>query len=159
MSPLSDRRRARELALQACYAHELSENEPDAIVADVILSQEELAPVLKFAEDLFRQTVAHRDEYDHLIKQKAVNWEFSRIAILDKLILRMAICEFLYFEDIPPKVSIDEAIEIAKKFSTEKSGRFVNGILDAALIDLRKAGQIRKKGRGLSDGPKREVPR
>ncbi|KAA0229461.1 hypothetical protein KJ068_13885 [bacterium] len=54
---------------------------------------------------------------------------------------------------------IRAAIEIAKKFSTEKSGRFVNGILDAALIDLRKAGQIRKKGRGLSDGPKRDVPR
>ncbi|MDZ7268529.1 MAG: transcription antitermination factor NusB [candidate division KSB1 bacterium] len=159
MSPLSDRRRARELTLQACYAHELSENEPATIVADVILSKTEAAPVLTFAEDLFRRTVEHKDEFDQLIKEKAVNWEFNRIAILDKLILRMAICEFLYFEDIPPKVSIDEAIEIAKKFSTEKSGRFVNGILDAVLIDLRKAGRLRKKGRGLNDGPKRDHSR
>jgi N utilization substance protein B len=71
---------------------------------------------------------------------------------LDKLILRLALCEFLHFPDIPPKVTIDEAIEIAKKYSTEKSGRFVNGILDAVLIDLRKEGRLHKKGRGLSEG-------
>jgi N utilization substance protein B len=91
-----------------------------------------------------------------MIKRKAVNWEFSRIAVMDKLILRMALCEFLCFEDIPPKVSIDEAIEIAKKYSTEKSGRFVNGILDAVLNDLRAEGRLRKRGRGLSDGNREE---
>jgi N utilization substance protein B len=101
---------------------------------------------------LFRRTVADISHFDMMIRRKAVNWEFNRIAIMDKLILRMALCEFLYFPDIPPKVTIDEAIEVAKKFSTEKSGRFVNGILDAVLIDLRKEGRLQKRGRGLSEG-------
>ncbi len=65
--------------------------------------------------------------------EKSKNWDFERIAIIDRLIIRMAICEFLFFDDIPPKVSISEAIEIAKKFSTDDSSAFVNGILDAIL--------------------------
>jgi len=152
MSQGSGRRRARELALQACYAHELSGNPPEQIVDDVILSKEEAGTVLEFAAELFRRTVAEISHFDMMIRRKAVNWEFNRIAIMDKLILRMALCEFLCFPDIPPKVTIDEAIEIAKKFSTEKSGRFVNGILDAVLIDLRQEGRLQKKGRGLSEG-------
>lgn len=155
MSAVSERRRARELALQACYAFELSANRPEFTLEDVILSRDENKPILEFAQELFLRTVEHGKEFDALIREKAVNWEFSRIAVLDKLILRVAICEFLYFDDIPPKVSIDEAIEIAKKFSTEKSGRFVNGILDAILISLREAGRLRKSGRGLSDGQER----
>ena len=155
MSAVSERRRARELALQACYAIEMSANRPEFTLEDVILSRDESKPILEFAKELFLRTVEHGKELDGLIKEKAVNWEFSRIAVLDKLILRVAICEFLYFHDIPPKVSIDEAIEIAKKYSTEKSGRFVNGILDAILISLREAGRLQKSGRGLSDGKER----
>ncbi len=158
MSQGSGRRRARELALQACYAHELSGNPPEQIVGDVINAQtEETGAVLEFAAALFRRTVAENSFFDMLIRRKAVNWEFNRIAIMDKLILRMALSEFLHFPDIPPKVTIDEAIEIAKKFSTEKSGRFVNGILDAVLIDLRKEGRLQKKGRGLSEGNEDEA--
>ncbi|NUO83185.1 transcription antitermination factor NusB [candidate division KSB1 bacterium] len=156
MSPLSDRRRARELALQACYAYELSGNAPDAIIAQVIRRHPEAEHIHGFAEELFKRTIASTKHFDELIKQKAVNWEFTRIAIMDKLILRLAICEFLDFDDIPPKVSIDEAIEIAKKFSTEKSGRFVNGILDAILADFKLTGKLRKQGRGLSEGRREE---
>jgi N utilization substance protein B len=152
MSQGSGRRRARELALQACYAHELSGNPPEQIVGDVINTTDEAGAVLEFASALFRRTVTEISFFDMMIRRKAVNWEFNRIAIMDKLILRLALCEFLHFPDIPPKVTIDEAIEIAKKFSTEKSGRFVNGILDAVLIDLRKEGRLQKKGRGLSEG-------
>jgi len=141
--------------LQAVYAWEMSGNRPEMILEDVILSKMEPLAVIRFAEALFRRTVENASEFDDLIKKKAANWDFSRIAILDKLILRMAICEFLYFDDIPPKVSIDEAIEIAKKFSTEKSGGFVNGILDAVLSDLKKTGRLHKRGRGLSDKPPR----
>lgn len=155
MSPVSDRRRARELALQACYAYELSGNTPESIVTQVIRRDPEAVQVHSFAEELFKRTISSIKLFDDLIKQKAVNWEFTRIAIMDKLILRLAICEFLDFDDIPPKVSIDEAIEIAKKFSTEKSGRFVNGILDAILADFKLTGKLRKQGRGLSEG-KRE---
>jgi N utilization substance protein B len=152
MSQGSGRRRARELALQACYAHELSGNPPEQIVGDVILTKDEPSAVREFAAALFRRTVAEIEYFDLMIRRKAVNWEFNRIAIMDKLILRLALCEFFYFPDIPPKVTIDEAIEVAKKYSTEKSGRFVNGILDAVLGDLRKEGRLQKKGRGLSEG-------
>ena len=156
MSQGSGLRRAREFALQACYAHELSGNPPEQIVGEVINTQDEAGAVLEFAAALFRRTVAENSFFDMLIRRKAVNWEFNRIAIMDKLILRLALSEFLYFPDIPPKVTIDEAIEIAKKFSTEKSGRFVNGILDAVLIDLRQEGRLQKKGRGLSEGNNEE---
>ncbi len=149
---MGGRRKARELVLQACYAHELSQNPPEMILETLILSSD-LEPANKeFAARLFRQTVAHVDEFNEYIKGKAANWELDRIAIIDRIVLRMAICEFLYFDDIPPKVSIDEAIEIAKKYSTENSGRFVNGILDAVLNDLRKSGRLPDPEQDLSQG-------
>ncbi|MCG8608448.1 transcription antitermination factor NusB, partial [bacterium] len=89
-----------------------------------------------FADKLVRLAVDNREACDELIIQKCHNWDFERIAIIDKLILRLAICELLYIEDIPPKVSIDEAIEVAKKYSTERSGQFINGILDSVLLDI-----------------------
>lgn len=143
------RRKARELALQALYALELSGNPIHQIVDDILLPTLEEERIRTFAVDLFEKSAEHKDEIDRLIKKRALNWEFDRIAILDKLIMRMAICEFLYFEDIPPKVSMDEAIEIAKKYSTERSGKFINGILDAVLLDVRKLGRLKKRGRGL----------
>ena len=73
----------------------------------------------------------------------------SRVALIDKLLLRMGLCEILYFPDIPPKVSINEIIEIAKIFSTAGSGKFINGILDAILSDLKSHDILQKEGRGL----------
>lgn len=146
------RRRGRELALYALYAFEMTNNPFEQIKKEVIESDETTEGIIAFAAELAQITMGHTKELDQLIKRWAHNWEFSRIAIIDKLILRMAICEFLYFEDIPPKVSIDEAIEIAKKYSTEQSGKFINGILDSVLNDLKSQGQIKKSGRGLNEG-------
>lgn len=145
----SARRKARELALCASYALELSQNEVDYITKDMIEGKDNRQAVTQFAEKLFITSAEHIPELDEIIKRKALNWEFSRIAIIDKLILRMALCEFLYFPDIPPKVSIDEAIEISKIYSTSKSGKFINGILDSVLEEMRKSNQIHKTGRGL----------
>ncbi|MFQ5633445.1 MAG: transcription antitermination factor NusB [bacterium] len=150
--PVGGRRKARELVLQACYAYELSGNPVEQVLEMNILALEESISTLDFAASLFKKTISKMEEFDAMIKTWAANWEFDRIAIIDKILLRMAICEFLYFEDIPPKVSIDEAIEIAKMYSTENSGRFVNGILDAILNDLEKKGSVHKKGRGLHNG-------
>jgi N utilization substance protein B len=147
---MSNRRRARELALQATYALELSGNSLEQTLQDLIQGREELSEsTIDFASKLVCFSYQNNEKIDGFIRQKALNWDFERIAILDKLILRIAICEFLFFEDIPPKVSIDEAIEISKKYSTEKSGKFINGILDSVLFDLRSQGKINKKGRGL----------
>lgn len=133
---MRERRAAREVVLQALYAQELSESSLAHTIADII-EPAELSPELKaFARRLFELCLVNREELDHYIREKAENWEFDRIAIIDRLVIRIAICEFLYFDDIPPKVSIAEAIEIAKKYSTDESSAFVNGILDAVLHTL-----------------------
>lgn len=92
--------------------------------------------VKKFAEELIRGAVAKRAEIDERIKQCAEHWELPRIAVVDRNILRLAIYEMLCRDDIPPIVSINEAVEIAKKFSTRESGAFVNGILDRVRGEL-----------------------
>jgi transcription antitermination protein NusB len=89
-----------------------------------------------FAEPLIRGTLEHRDESDALIKKHAQNWDLHRIAAVDRNILRLAIYEMLHRDDIPPVVSINEAVDIAKKFSTQDSGKFVNGILDKIKSEL-----------------------
>tara|TARA_Y100000814_G_scaffold186335_1_gene136330 strand:+ start:1166 stop:1558 length:393 start_codon:yes stop_codon:yes gene_type:complete len=78
-----------------------------------------------------------REELDIIINQKLKNWDMSRLAMIDKLILRMSLTEMLYIDDVPPKVSIAEGVEIAKEFSTKDSSRFVNGILDAVYNDTK----------------------
>ena len=131
---MRERRLARETALQAIYAQELSGDSIKTVEANIIDNSEDLPEELKpFTREIFESTTRHKKELDQYIKAKSENWDFDRIAVLDRLIIRMAICEFLYFDDIPPKVSISEAIEIAKKFSTDDSSAFVNGILDAVL--------------------------
>lgn len=136
--------------MQACYAFEFSGNTPEKVIETTILTLDEPQSVTDFAVLLFERTISEKEDFDKLIMARAANWDFTRIAVLDKIILRLIICEFLNFKDIPPKVSIDEGIEIAKKFSTEQSGRFVNGIADAILADLRAKGHIEKSGRGLN---------
>ena len=89
-----------------------------------------------FAEPLIRGTLQHRDAIDERIMKHVKNWELHRIAAVDRNILRLAIYEMLHREDIPPVVSINEAVDIAKKFSTQDSGKFVNGILDKVKAEL-----------------------
>jgi N utilization substance protein B len=143
------RRVVREKVLQALYAYELSKEPIEKIIQEVLtLSQPEARA---FAERLIRAVVDHQEEIDSTIKRKVAHWEFNRIAVVDRILLQIGISEFLYFEDIPPKVTINEAIEIAKRFSTEKSGHFINGVLDSILADLKTNGRIKKTGRGLID--------
>jgi len=94
------------------------------------------AAVRLFAEPLIRGALDHRDEADALIKKHAQNWDLHRMAAVDRNILRLAIYEMLHRDDIPPVVSINEAVDIAKKFSTQDSGKFVNGILDKVKGEL-----------------------
>jgi N utilization substance protein B len=96
----------------------------------------EEAAIRAFAEPLIRGTLEHRQEIDALIQQHAVNWDLHRMATVDRNVMRLAIHEMLHRDDIPPVVSINEAVDIAKKFSTPDSGKFVNGILDKIRADL-----------------------
>ena len=105
----------------------------------------------QFIKDLFRQTVIQYDETKKLIGDKTKNWEVERIAMMDVLLMQMAITEILYFSNIPVKVSLNEFIEISKIYSTPKSKLFINGILDKLLIDFKAEGKLNKIGRGLME--------
>ncbi|MEJ7693964.1 transcription antitermination factor NusB [Daejeonella sp.] len=102
-----------------------------------------------FILDLFNKVIAYENEYQELISQKTKNWEADRIAVMDILLMRMAIVELVHFSSVPVKVTMNEYIEIAKEFSTPKSNSFINGILDKILADLKAKGKVRKIGRGL----------
>ena len=106
---------------------------------------------LNFAKDLILYTIQHAGSSDQMIDRLAQNWELERIAVVDRVLMRMAVAELISFPDIPPKVTINEAIEIAKKYSTDNSGTFINGVLDAALEELKSSNQLQKSGRGLLD--------
>ncbi|MEX0722220.1 MAG: transcription antitermination factor NusB, partial [Balneolaceae bacterium] len=145
------RRVVRETVLKAIYALQQSKDTVQ-YVADSIIKKSEVGKEKdsrRFAEKLFFNTVEHEEELDDVISRHIKNWDIHRLALIDRMVLKMAICEFMYFDEIPTKVSINEAIELVKKYSTAKSGRFVNGILDAALAELKKEGKVNKKGRGL----------
>lgn len=152
------RRQIRERVLQALYAYELSHEPVELILDTIIGTLKKEQETFALAKELFLKVIESADEVDTLIKSRIANWEFSRLAIIDKIVLRISICELLYFEDIPPKVSINEAIEIARRYSTEKSDKFVNGVLDSILDDLKKSGRIKKSGRGLLETSSKNKP-
>lgn len=104
---------------------------------------------LRFAKDLFYKTIEQDEEFTVLISAKAQNWESDRIAMIDLLLMKMALCELMYFSQIPVKVTINEYLELAKLYSTPQSHGFINGLLDKIQIDLQKSGRVAKAGRGL----------
>jgi transcription antitermination protein NusB len=148
MSQVFKRRIIREKVLQLLYAFEMNKTNKEFMIKE-ILSDVKDDGDKEFANNLINQVLLHETEFDELIKGKVDNWDLSRIALIDRILLRMGICEILYFSDIPPKVSINESIEIAKVYSTSSSGKFINGILDAILAELKKDHKVNKKGRGL----------
>lgn len=127
------RRKARELALQMLYQHDVSANPPDAILATFEDFQSSKPNTREFAERVFRGTLEHMAKIDEMIQAQAENWRMPRMPIVDRNIIRMSVYEFLHEDDTPKLVIIDEAIEIAKKFGTQKSSQFINGILDGIL--------------------------
>jgi N utilization substance protein B len=127
------RRKARELALQMLYQHDMSGNAPDVILDTFEELQKSKPNTREFATKIFRGTVDHLAELDDMIQQQADNWRLSRMAVVDRNIIRMSVYELLHEADTPKLVIIDEAIEIAKKFGTDKSSQFINGILDGIL--------------------------
>jgi len=103
----------------------------------------------QFGADLFNETIRFKKEHQQLIEPKLKNWEADRLAVIDVILIRMALSEFLYFPSIPVKVTINEYLDIAKEYSTPKSKDFINGVLDSLMKDLKKNNQLNKTGRGL----------
>ncbi len=128
------RRMSREMALRAAYVIEMRDCSIEEVMRDPLVTDAQ--PVSEFSKRLIAHTVTYREQLDEVIRNKIERWEFHRVAVIDRLVLRMAVAEMLYFDDVPPKVSMNEAIEIGKKYSTENSGRFINGVLDSIYGDM-----------------------
>jgi N utilization substance protein B len=127
------RRRARELALQLLYQHEHTGADLDAMQTEFDEWTGAGEEVRGFADVLLRGTLAHLEELDDELARQTAHWRLERLAAVDRNILRLAMFELMHQPDTPPAVVIDEAIEIAKKFGAEESGRFVNGVLDGFI--------------------------
>ena len=142
---MKKRTRARELALQFLYQLDLRGDALLAEASESLRSEESDAETRKFAIRLIEGTFAHRDEVDQMIQEVAQNWNIARMAVVDRNVLRLATHELLHRNDIPPKVAINEAIELGKRYSTQNSGAFINGILDKIM------NRTKKKARAASD--------
>ena len=130
------KRQARIVSLQAIYARELQGSELDDTCDFMIdVDKPPSDKIIKYGKQLSNLIFMHSKELDKLIISRSKNWDFDRITLIDKLILRMALVEMVYVDDVPPKVSIAEGVEIAKQFSTEDSSGFINGILDSVYND------------------------
>jgi transcription antitermination protein NusB len=128
----TNRRKSRELALQALYACESgNDDSSDKVFATIADEAASSSAISDYAKQLVRKTTGSKDEIDALLIKHAANWDLKRMTVIDRNILRMAVCELLFFRDTPFKVVIDEAVEIAKIYGTDESGKFVNGVIDS----------------------------
>ncbi len=140
---MATRRDARQWAMQILFELDVNPRDISESFADFWKERGADDDAVSFSEEVVRGVMEHRDEIDALIQKHAENWDVNRMSRVDRNVMRIALYEMLYRTDIPPVVSIDEAVDISKLFGTDISGRFVNGILD--------------KISGTLDRPSREV--
>jgi len=136
------RRAARECAMEALFAYHFSRNDTSIIISQLIEEKPEQQKNLHFIELLFNSVIKNMEWAEKIIKSHLQNWEIDRVAQIDKILLKMGICEIYFIEDIPPKVSISEMVEISKVYSTDESPVFINGILDAVYKGYQKQKKI-----------------
>lgn len=132
---MGKRRAARELALKFLYQTEFNSESPDSELVPFCERANVSEEIQNFTQGLIKNLLFHEKEVDELLKKISSNWAPDRMAVIDKNILRLGICELLFDSATPPKVVINEAVEISKKFGTEESPDFINGILDKIFKD------------------------
>lgn len=140
------RRNEREFALKILFACEFSDESWESHRST--LEESELKYETDFSRSIIKNYLKHKNNIDKKLVQHIKNWEYSRVALIDKIIMRISLIEFLYFPEIPPEATINEALEMAKIYSTPQSSNFVNGILDSVSKNLKDDLKIFKKGRG-----------
>jgi len=132
------RRSAREAVLQALYAIEIGKEIRAKALKDILVREKRDKETKNFITQLFEVSLENRDWCEDQIRSRLNNWEFERVAVLDRLLLVVAISEIFFIDSVPPKVSISEAIQIANQYSTEDSSAFVNGVLDSIYKSVSK---------------------
>ena len=141
---MGTRRQARELAMQALFYLDMR-NSASAEMLERFCGN--FSPSKKsrpFFLKLVNGVLESKDELDALIERFSKNWDIKRMSGVDLNVMRIAVFELLYCDDIPPKVSINEAVDVGKKFGTEESGSFINGIMDSIRLELEEAGKLKK---------------
>ena len=133
---MGNRRRSRELAMQALFYVDMRQNKSEEILDLYLQSFTPSKKVLPFFLELVNGVIREKDRIDTMIERFSSNWKMSRMSCVDRNIMRIAVYEMFYCSDIPLKVSINEAIDVGKKFGTEESGAFINGILDSVRLVL-----------------------
>jgi len=116
---------------------------------DLMLHYELPEEEIEFAETLMNACIEESGRFDQMIIEKLKNWELDRVSLIDRILMKLAVTEFLYLPTVPLKVSINEYLEISKLYSTPKSREFINGVLDKIMIELKASGEVIKTGRGL----------
>jgi len=134
---MGNRRFSRELVIQFLYLSEMNEGEIAYQLNAFWENNSCQEDVRSFSEDILKDIFDHKKEIDVQLEKYSDNWTLSRMAVIDRNLLRMAASELMYSKTVPPKVAIDEAVEIAKKYGTEDSPNFINGILDRILKELK----------------------
>ena len=137
---MASRRKSRELAVQMLYQWDIGKHSPREVLATFIGAQKKDQPAERFAQQLFEGTVEDISAIDHLLREHAENWKLERMAAIDRNVLRLALFELRHHADTPPAVVINEALEIARRFSGHGSAEFVNGVLDAVRKSLPQTG-------------------
>ncbi len=150
------RRKAREVALQVLYEIDFLKIDPQEAVTLFWENFDAPKNVQKFSCRLIEGTIEHQKEIDDLISSCSENWSISRMSRVDRNILRLAVFELLHCQDIPPKVTLNEAIDLGKDFGSENSGSFINGILDALYAKLRISKEPETEG--ADNGPGYDSP-
>jgi N utilization substance protein B len=130
------RHASRKFVMESLYRYDLINDDPEVVLDRILKREEAEGEAAQFARDLVRVVKKNLKEIDTIIQRISDNWSIDRITYIDRAILRLAIGEMMGIPDVPFKVSINEAVELAKEFSTEDSGAFVNGILDAVAAEL-----------------------
>ena len=135
---LHPRRAARQCVLEALFAYEFSKNDALSIVNQIINKNSQVKANQDFIQFLFKCVLKNIKWSEDIIKSHLENWEIDRVAQIDRILLKMGICEIHFIDDIPPKVTISEMVEISKIYSTDESPIFINGILDAVYKNYQK---------------------
>ena len=130
---MTNRRLARESALEVLYRLDLVGDEPEHTIAEILLRKNPSEEAETYLRRLVDAALGHQQELDTTLRKHLTRWRLERLTVLDRAILRLAAAEILYFDDVPPKVSINEAVEIAKKYGDDEAGKFVNGVLDSVF--------------------------
>lgn len=146
---MTQRRLARESAVEVLYRLDLVGDEPEDTIQEICARKNPSEEAETYLRRLVQTVENHRREIDLTLRRHLKHWDLERLTFLDRAVLRIGCAEILYFNDVPPKVAINEAVEIAKKFGEDRSGKFVNGVLDSVF---RASGRHSEKGEAKKTG-------